>query len=300
MTRQVLVATDFSTAAGNAVERAAALARQHGSTLTLLNVVAPDELAELARILRGSDDTARARGEAAAGTLLDGLAAALARSHGIGTRTQVRSGPVAARIVEAAAALPADLLVMGARGERALRDFLLGNSAERVLRKSTHSLLVVRQPPAGPYARVLVPVDFSPHAAHALALAGTLAPGATLTALHVFEAPLESKLAYAGVAAADIEAYRRQGCIEAEQALAALVASLPPGLRERVVPEVVSGYAPGLILQRAADLDCDLVALGKHGRSAVEEWVLGSVTQHVLANARCDVLAADRRAAATG
>jgi hypothetical protein len=29
----------------------------------------------------------------------------------------------------------------------------------------------------------------------------------------------------------------------------------------------------------------------------VEEWVLGSVTLHVLANAGCDVLAADRRLA---
>jgi len=38
--------------------------------------------------------------------------------------------------------------------------------------------------------------------------------------------------------------------------------------------------------------DCDLVVLGKHGRSAAEDLLLGSVTKHVLAEGRSDVLVA--------
>ncbi|NTV95478.1 MAG: universal stress protein, partial [Thiobacillus sp.] len=34
----------------------------------------------------------------------------------------------------------------------------------------------------------------------------------------------------------------------------------------------------------------DLIVVGKHGRHAGEELLLGSVTKHVLAEARCDVL----------
>jgi nucleotide-binding universal stress UspA family protein len=43
--------------------------------------------------------------------------------------------------------------------------------------------------------------------------------------------------------------------------------------------------------------DCDLVVLGKHGQSATEELLLGSVTKHVLAEGSADVLVSTVREA---
>jgi nucleotide-binding universal stress UspA family protein len=37
-------------------------------------------------------------------------------------------------------------------------------------------------------------------------------------------------------------------------------------------------------------LDCDLVVLGKHGQSATEDVLLGSVTHQVLSEGQADVL----------
>ena len=55
---------------------------------------------------------------------------------------------------------------------------------------------------------------------------------------------------------------------------------------------VVEGEASQRIVEQEQEHDCDLVVLGKHGRSAVEDLLLGSVTQHVLAEGSADVLVA--------
>ena len=55
-------------------------------------------------------------------------------------------------------------------------------------------------------------------------------------------------------------------------------------------PLVVQGDASQRIIELEQEKDCDLVVLGKHGQSAAEDLLLGSVTKHVLGQARSDVL----------
>jgi nucleotide-binding universal stress UspA family protein len=50
-------------------------------------------------------------------------------------------------IVDAAARVHADLIVLGTRGRSTLRDILLGSTAEKVLRESRCSVLAVRPAP---------------------------------------------------------------------------------------------------------------------------------------------------------
>lgn len=289
---RILVATDFSPGASLAVERAAALARPANAELTLLHIVSQHKLVELARMLHEVIDDTRVRAEEAASAALQTLAATLRERHAVHPQVINTSGPVAASIVNVAEERAADLLVLGARGENPVRDFLLGSIAERVLRKSHRTTLVVRQPARHDYRQVLVPTDFSEHSRQALLLAASLAPRATISLLHVFDAPLEAKLEFAGVAASDIAAYRERGQRQAEAELQQFISTLPADLRARIVAEVTVGYAAGIIREKAVAIGADLVALGKHGRSPVEEWVLGSVTLHVLQSAPCDVLAA--------
>ena len=57
-------------------------------------------------------------------------------------------------------------------------------------------------------------------------------------------------------------------------------------------PVVIHGDAAQRVLEQEEVQGVDLVVLGKHGAGMIEELLLGSVTKHVLAHARSDVLVA--------
>jgi nucleotide-binding universal stress UspA family protein len=127
----------------------------------------------------------------------------------VSARTVLASGSVLDEIGQKAEALNAALLVLGARGEGFLRRQVLGTTSERLLRRTTRPVLVVRQTPHAAYRRVLVALDFSPWSLQALAVARSVAPHAHLVLFNAFQVPFEEKLHFAGVDAATIEHYRQ-------------------------------------------------------------------------------------------
>ena len=54
--------------------------------------------------------------------------------------------------------------------------------------------------------------------------------------------------------------------------------------------EVQYGHPASLILAQARTLPAELIVMGKHGRSKLEAFFIGSVTRDTLANAETDVL----------
>lgn len=50
------------------------------------------------------------------------------------------------------------------------------------------------------------------------------------------------------------------------------------------------GDATRHILAEEENCDCDPIVMGKHGTHVTEELLLGSITRHVLAESRSDVL----------
>jgi len=291
--RPILAATDFSERAGMALERAAQCARQLGAPLVLLHVVeryhldALQRLAQEAGALGGADWPARARAE------LERRASRLAQAHGVAVESEVRIGRAFEEIAECAAARAAELTVIGAHGEHFLRDLLLGATAQKAVRRNPGSTLVVRRGGSAPYGHVLVPVDFSPDAAAALAAARRLAPQARLHVLHAYELPFEGKLFYAGVAQTVVDEYRELAEREAERELAAFLAEAGAAALASSA-RVVHGHAPDVVVREAARRDADLVAIGAHGRSELSYFMLGSVSLHVVLEAQCDVLVAKR------
>ena len=284
--RSLLIATDFSAAAGRAVRRAAQLATQLAARLELLHVMSGPSLQALHEAF---SDTADMETQlfAEAQRLLDDQAAALAGIDRDRVTTRVTVGKVLEEILQAGAA--ADMLVLGARGLNPLREFVLGTTAERLLRKRTHPTLVAKQEPAGPYRRVLVPVDFSPHSVAAVRSAAAVAPGADITLVHAFDVPFEGKLWLAGVAEEAIEYYRAEARQQALARMGALTQDL--GIDAYRLHHVVEhGDARRVILAKEQVLGADLIVIGKHGRSVMEELFLGSVTERILSDSKCDVL----------
>ena len=55
---------------------------------------------------------------------------------------------------------------------------------------------------------------------------------------------------------------------------------------------VAHGDAAWRIVETEQELDCDLIVVGKHGESTLEDLILGCVTKQVLTEAQADVLVA--------
>lgn len=292
MTRTLLAATDFSPPARHALERAALIAQAHpDARLTLAHVVNATLLDQLRHLLPAETGPVETGLVAQAEKKLAELAAALVARCPCAIDTTVVQGTAADALPVLAEAQRAGLLVMGTHGVHFVRELLLGSTIERVLRKSRRPLLAVKQRAQAPYRRILAAVDFSPHAAAAINAAHAWLPDADIVLLHAFEVEFESTLRLAGMDDGRINAYRFQAREAAKARMDAFVATLDAPAH-RLMREFVHGAATMRIVEYEQSLDADLVVMGKRGLSVVEELLLGSVTQHVLAYSSCDVFIA--------
>ena len=219
----ILVATDFSTDAQRATERAARLCAQgvftHGR---LLHVIQQSWVDTVRRLLDLPAEREEKLLSQTREQLLDEARSIAARSD-VEFDTCVRIGSIDQIVREEASR--ADVLALGARGRHPVRDFAIGTTAEHLLRQTRTPLLVVRRDAPENYRKVLVATDFSPHAQRAFTLACTIAPEATIHLRHMFDVPFEGMLHFAGLDAERIEEYRRSAQAEASAEMRAFIAA---------------------------------------------------------------------------
>ena len=202
----------------------------------------------------------------------------------------VHEGSAPDSILSFAQTQKADLIVMGTHGRRGFDHLMLGSVTDRVMRKATCPVLVVRNPPHDSMAagkeghsvhhlsRILSCADFSTYSERALnyALSGTAEYDAELTMLHVLEeAP--------GLAR------KEETLAEAAEQLDKLI---PPDLRKttKIKTAVRVGKPYREIIQFAIEAQTDLVTMGARGRGALDRAVFGSTTYRVMQLGSCPVL----------
>jgi nucleotide-binding universal stress UspA family protein len=198
------------------------------------------------------------------------------------------------QILDVAAAMAADLIVMGTHGRGGFQRLVLGSVAERVLARAHCPVMAVpphmpAMVPVGPapFARILCGIDFTPSSQKALEYASGLTPESEgrLTLVHVVELPATDPALAVGV----------RGVIEESVFISAarerLHDLLPQDVFNRDAGEVVvkTGKAYHGILEAAWRHASDLIVLGAHGGLA-NVLGLGSTTNHVLREATCPVL----------
>lgn len=290
----LLAATDFSVPAGDALDRAAMIAARVGARrLEIVNVASARSLKALKRLLSAEAGPVEARLIEEATVALRDAAEDLSSRYSIQVSSFVEIGNPAQKIAAYADELDASLLVIGSRGLNATRDLMLGTTAEKAIRQTRRPVLVVKQPARHPYRSVMAATDFSEQSLAAVRIARVIAPDASFSAVHAFEVPFEGKLHYAGVAKETIATYRHQAQREAEEVGRAFVGQA--GIDGACT--IAHGYPSRVIRDHSERMHPDLIAVGKHGRSLIEELLIGSVSEHVLANAYCDVLVAGQYAA---
>ena len=213
----------------------------------------------------------------------------------------IEVGQPAIRILERAASLPADLIVMGTYTARAVSST---SYWVRSLRKCCGKLPVrcttvpprVQAPSRLPFQRVLCAVDCSDSSLGALQDAFSLAEesGAVLTVLHVLEWPWEEpppprleELPFEQAAA--LAEYRRYCETTATARLESLVPDSARALRSPVI-RLRSGKPYVQILDVAAEEHSDLIIVGVRGRKPLDVTLFGSTTNQLVRRARCPVL----------
>ncbi|UVL63644.1 universal stress protein [Pseudomonas sp. B21-032] len=281
----VLVATDLSSSARNAAERAALLCKAQPAALDLLYVANPAPYERLKQVLVPDEDLLN-RVLETAGENVHALATMLFERYEISAGVQVAPGSVVTEITRVVQDKRSNLLVCGAKGQSLARR-LLGSTVQRMLNRMLCPMLVVKQAPRDAYRSVLVPVDFSPSSLRAIELAKKLAPQAEIILLHVYEAPFEGSMRFAHIDQDTLTHYRNVIKKDAVEQLATLSEAAGVGDARQVV---VHGDPAWRIVEKEQELDCDLIVIGKQGDSALEELLIGSVTKHVLNESQCDVL----------
>lgn len=133
----ILVPTDFSEIAAQALQVACSLARDHGAKLVLMSAPLPPPPSAEGYV--PFEDYAGLSGEAECQ-----LTAVAKNIADLPIKTRVLVGSAGPAIVETAKAVQADLIVMGTHGRSGLMRVLMGSVAEYVLRHAPCPVLAIK------------------------------------------------------------------------------------------------------------------------------------------------------------
>jgi len=271
---KILVPTDGSDVAAAAADAAVALAREFDAAIHAVHVL------ELGELPPGVDDEYADefahRGERATDDIADKAAAA-----GVEITTDVVDDPgtIHEAIVTAAEAVDADCIVMGTYGRSGLDRFVLGSVAEQTLRDAPVPVMTVHEDSTLelPFEDLLVPTDGSDCASAAadLAIALAAASDATLHVVNVVDL---------GVVWGDIDTGTVLDSLEAagERALDDVIDRAEAADVSTVEASVVSGTPYRAIVAAAEENGADCIVMGTHGRTGLDRYLLGSVTERVI------------------
>lgn len=291
--RNILLATDFSEGAECALEQALSLARRFEAKLHLLHVVAAPERLPMGMDLLIADHKEEAFGdlESQADSELEKLLET--RSIGdVQVEKHVHRGEAAAPVVLTyAEENRIDIIVTGSHGRRGARRFMLGSTSEEIAREADCPVLVARTCERAlfgdPPGRVLVPVDFSEYSREAVSYGRELAAAyeAPLDLVHVVEASALPGVYGLEEGAEQVEA----GDVQAgtTRALRQLLGTPGPDVQAEL--HVLDGHPPSMIAELAEERETGLIAMASHGRTGLDQLLMGSVAERVMRQAPCPV-----------
>lgn len=200
-------------------------------------------------------------------------------------------------IIEKAAADKTILVAMATHGRTGISRWLLGSIAEKVLRGGTNPLLLIRANKEAPtegeavLRSVIVPLDGSELAESVLPTAVKLARTLNLEMIlfRAYELPAS---AYYGKEnyLPDYDELRNRVKEQAHEYLEKKIEAINAEGVQNVSFVLVEGPGPHEIIDYARKSPNALITMCTHGRSGVQRWVLGSVTEKVVRHSGDPVL----------
>ena len=191
-------------------------------------------------------------------------------------------------LVDDAARMQADVIVMGRRGRTGLKRLMMGSVTAKVIGHSHCKVLVVPAAAELDWKNVLAATDGSKQGNKAVTEAITIAKrcGACLTIVSSIAADDLVELEDSSLFLKDIAG---QVLSQMEKNISELKEL---ALKEGVKAEgfVLSGKAAEAITNTAKESNADLIVVGSHGRTGLDRLLMGSVTERVIGLSSCAVL----------
>jgi nucleotide-binding universal stress UspA family protein len=205
------------------------------------------------------------------------------------TERSITHGAPEEVILETAAKDPNTLVAMATHGRSGVKRWLMGSIAEKVLRGTSNPLFLVRAAGARTSPQkiinsIIVPLDGSPLAEKILPAVSRWARALDLevTLIRACEFPDAAYLANAGLLRPDYEALRTSIRGEAADYLKAKENSLVAEGVRTVSTVILEGAAADEIISYGQTAPRAMIAMSTHGRTGVQRWILGSVTEKVV------------------
>lgn len=275
--KNVLFATDFSTASMQALPYAKAIAQRFNAKLFSGHVVPPGDYPSGLNSIEEAAKLASGQAELRMNELLNS-----ALFHDLSGVGLVGTGDIWVGLSDFLRKYSIDLLVMGTVGRTGIRKFLLGSIAEEAMRESRCPVLTVgpENHTAGDieFRHILYATDFSADSLAAVpyVLAFAKNYGSRLILVHGFEGLTESPYL---------------DCQMTKVRLRELVLNQADFVGE---PEVIveMGSPADVVLKAAHDVTSDLIIIGAHGAGGLPRVAshFGSVAHQIVCRAVCPVL----------
>jgi len=293
---RILLAVDGSVCSDRATQLVASLPLPPGSAVRIVAVLQPlaDALALSYAAAGDASATIESEEERDARHLREaiGRAETALRRDGLTVDGYLVRGRPASSIVEEAARMPADLVVVGSRGHGTIATMVLGSTAAEVVDHAPCPVLVARDDTLGDIA---LADDGSPSArgAEAILTDWPIFAGATVKVLAVAEVGVPVAAGFTpGLYDQVLESYtrsadqaREDATAEAEEAARRLTAA---GMKADGV--ALEGDPASEIMRYAKAQRLGTIVMGTRGRTGLTRLILGSVARNVLLHAHCSVL----------
>ncbi len=156
--RHILIPTDFSDVSQRALSVGLDLAVRYEADVTLVHVTSqvdratwgdPDVMLSMNSVIDGELKVLNAEAKEQLDRISGGASASVPPER---MRSMVVSGKPATRVLEVAAEVGCDLIVMGSHGRHRMPDIVLGSTAERVVRHAPCAVLTIK-PEGFPFMR---------------------------------------------------------------------------------------------------------------------------------------------------
>lgn len=293
--QKVLVATDFSPSADAALRQAAWFGRSFGAKLVLAHA-----LEDLRRAAHSLTSTAKIDLLTADGELFEReirqksderLRQQIAALHAkdLEIRYETLLGEPFVELIHAVQQEGYDLLMLGTRGQSVWKQFFVGSTAKRLIRKCPSAVWIVKAEHSTPPRVILTATDFSDVSRKAVLHGLWLAEqaNAELHLVHVIDTLDEpTNLLQDTPPGGSLREVVNQA---ARRRLDQFLESLETDCR-RIVSHLTWGY-PWQEISRIATLhNADLITIGTVGRSGIEGVLLGNTAERVLDSCDCSIL----------
>lgn len=277
--KSILLATDFSDRADRAAKRAVALALSHGASLNLVHVV---DQALPKRVFDAQKQAVLAQLEEISSH---------AETQGLTCSVLLKHSEAHEAICDASVETSSDLVVLGAHRRDAMRNAVIGTTAERMLLVGPTPLLIVRSDVIEDYSRPVIAVNLEEEGISNIKRFQQLgiARNELIVPVFGYDAGQYHIKRRAGTMLSELDAIFE----EERKTIAPTVERFmkEAGLKaSQAVVKPVHFNAPDTILSAAKEENADLLVVGSRRKTAFKRYTLGSVSEACILRAEIDLL----------